>query len=184
MTGERTLPVSRDAAWHALNDLERLRAAIPGCEAILANANGGYDVAMNAAIGPVRARFKGTMTLADVEAPHRYTLRFESQGGQAGFARGEARIALEDGASSAQTTLRYVVAAQVGGRLAQVGSRLIDAAAAAMADQFFDRFVRELASLPQSPTAAAAAAAPGAPQPAKLGLWALVLRLLRHLHQK
>jgi carbon monoxide dehydrogenase subunit G len=186
MKGERPLPADRATAWKALNDVSVLQSSIPGCESLTVNASGGYDLAVNAAIGPVKARFKGTLTLADVEAPDRYTLRFESQGGPAGFARGEAHVSLEDGAAPQTTILRYVVAAQVGGRLAQVGSRLIDAAAAAMADQFFDAFARGLA--PLAPTAVAgpssAAVPAGSPPPARLGLWALFKSFLRRLFHK
>ena len=186
MKGERTLAAERATAWKALNDVSVLQASIPGCESLTVNAGGGYDLAVNAAIGPVKARFKGTLTLTDVEAPNRYTLRFESQGGQAGFARGQANVSLEDGAAPKTTILGYVVSAQVGGRLAQVGSRLIDAAAAAMADQFFDAFARGLASLTSTasagPTSAAARAT--SPSPARLGLWVLIKSFLRRLfHQ-
>jgi carbon monoxide dehydrogenase subunit G len=186
MKGERTLAADRATAWKALNDVSVLQASIPGCESLTVNASGGYDLAVNAAVGPVKARFKGTLALTDVEAPDRYTLRFESQGGPAGFARGEAHVSLEDGAAPQTTTLRYVVSAQVGGRLAQVGSRLIDAAAAAMADQFFDAFARGLASL--TPTASAgptSTATPGSsPPPARLSLWALIRSFLRRLFHR
>jgi carbon monoxide dehydrogenase subunit G len=171
MKGERTLPVDRASAWKALNDVHLLQTCIPGCESIVANAGGGYDLSINASIGPVKARFKGHMALTDVEEPNRYTLRFESQSGTAGFARGEARVSLEDGATRQSTCLRYVASAQVGGRLAQVGSRLIDAAAAFMSDQFFDNFARGLA--------AAAPAAP--PEPATVSAWALFVQFLRRL---
>ena len=158
MKGERLLPAGREQAWRALNDPEALKAAIPGCEAITANAAGGYDVLLNAAVGPVRARFKGTMTLADVDAPRSYTLRFEGQGGPAGFARGAARVSLED-QGAARSLLRYEVSAQVGGKLAQVGSRLIDATARKMADEFFQRF----GEVVQAGAAAPATAPPDAP---------------------
>jgi carbon monoxide dehydrogenase subunit G len=169
MSGERTLAVGRATAWAALNDVRLLQAAIPGCESIVASGDGGYDLAINAAIGPVKARFKGRMTLADIDAPRHYTIRFEGQGGQAGFARGDARITLEE-QGSRQTLLRYAVTAQVGGRLAQVGSRLIDAASAAMADQFFAAFSRLLGS----------GAAPAA-GPAKFRFWSLLAAFLRRL---
>jgi uncharacterized protein len=172
MTGERILPVDRAAAWRALNDPQLLARAIPGCESLVANAAGGYDLALTAAIGPVKARFKGSMTLADVVAPESYTIHFEGQGGTAGFARGEARVSLAE-AGERQTSLRYAVSAQVGGRLAQVGSRLIDAAAGAMADQFFGGFSALLAA----GGSATAAAAP----PARFGLWALLRAFLRRL---
>ncbi len=174
MKGERALPVDRATAWRALNDVRLLQGSIPGCESIVANASGGYDVAINAAIGPVKARFKGNMALTDVEAPSSYTIRFEGQGGPAGFARGEARVSLSE-VSARQTLMRYVVSAQVGGRLAQVGSRLIDAAAGAMADQFFGNFSQRLAS-----ESGAAVAVPSG----KLGLWALIRAFLRRLFGK
>ena len=172
MTGERMLPVDRATAWRALNDPQLLQRAIPGCESLTANAAGGYDLALTAAIGPVRARFKGSMQLADVVAPHSYTLRFEGQGGPAGFARGAAQVSLAE-ASAQQTSLRYRVSAQIGGRLAQVGSRLIDAAAGAMADQFFGSFSALLA--------APAGAAGPTPAVARVGLRALLRAFLRRL---
>jgi carbon monoxide dehydrogenase subunit G len=171
MTGERTLSVNRATAWAALNDVSVLQNTIPGCESIVASAPNEYDLVMNAAIGPVKARFKGHMTLADVEAPKQYTIRFEGQGGQAGFARGDAKVSLEE-RSSQQTLLRYAVTANVGGRLAQAGSRLIDAAAASMADQFFAAFSSQLSS--------AAAAAPP-PAPAKLSFWTLLKAFFKRL---
>jgi carbon monoxide dehydrogenase subunit G len=170
MKGERALPAGRDRAWQALNDPEALKGAIPGCESITANASGGYDVLINAVVGPVRARFKGTMTLADVAAPRSYTLRFEGQGGPAGFARGEARVSLEE-QTAMQSLLRYEVSAQVGGKLAQVGSRLIDAAAGAMADQFFTAFASQLANGP----------APATAGPARIGLWSMLRAMLARL---
>lgn len=155
MTGERTLTVDRATAWAALNDVNLLQDAIPGCESIVASAENEYDLVMSAAVGPVRARFKGRMTLADVDAPRKYTIRFDGQGGQAGFARGEARVSLDE-RGSRETLLRYAVTAQVGGRMAQAGSRFIDAAAASMADQFFaafsNRLSAETTAVPSEPT--------------------------------
>lgn len=171
MTGERTLPVDRATAWNALNDVQVLQASIPGCESVVATGDGSYELAVYAAIGPVKARFKGRMTLADVEAPQRYTIRFEGQGGAAGFARGEAKVSLDEQGSQ-QTLLRYAVNAQVGGRLAQIGSRLIDPAAGAMADQFFSAFSNHL-------KVGAAGAVPIGP--AKIGLWSLLKAFLRRL---
>jgi carbon monoxide dehydrogenase subunit G len=171
MTGERTLGVDRTTAWKALNDVQLLQASIPGCESLIATGAGMYDLAIYAAIGPVKARFKGHMALTDVEAPHRYTIRFEGQGGAAGFARGEAQVSLDEQGSQ-QTLLRYAVNAQVGGRLAQIGSRLIDPAAGAMADQFFGAFSSHL-------KAGGAGAAPSAA--AQLGFWSLLRAFLRRL---
>lgn len=170
MTGERTLTVNRATAWAALNDVKVLQNTIPGCESIVASAENQYDLVMSAAIGPVKARFKGRMSLTDIEAPVQYMIRFDGQGGQAGFARGEARVALDEQGGQ-QTLLRYAVTAQVGGRLAQAGSRLIDAAAASMADQFFAAFSSHL----NAETA-------GAPSgPTRRSLWALLRSFIKRL---
>jgi carbon monoxide dehydrogenase subunit G len=188
MTGERALPVDRATAWAALNDVAILQRSIPGCESIVATGENAYDLTMNAAIGPVKARFKGRMTLADVDPPNQYTIRFEGQGGQAGFARGDARVSLEE-QGGRQTLLRYAVKAQVGGRLAQVGSRLIDAAAGAMAEQFFGNFSGQLATVsePSTDSGAAADAAPQArvtPAPARLSVWAMLVGVIRRLFKR
>ena len=188
MTGERRLAADRPTAWSALNDINVLQSSIPGCESIVAAGENAYDLVMNAAIGPVKARFKGRMTLGDVEAPKQYTIKFEGQGGQAGFARGSARVALDE-QGSRETLLRYSVNAQVGGRLAQVGSRLIDAAAAAMADQFFGNFSSQLqAAASQAEAVSARVSAEtvpaAAPPPAKLGVWALLVATLRRLFKQ
>lgn len=176
MTGERLLPVDRATAWTALNDLEALKAATPGCESFVEVAPNEFDVAVNAAIGPVKARFKGRLRLADIDAPNAYTVKFDMQGGAAGFSRGEARVTLTDAAAH-QTTMRYTVHASVGGRIAQVGSRLVDAAAATMADRFFATFAAQLAE--KYPAAAGAAAPPPAARPPGLfaTLWAFLRRL-------
>jgi hypothetical protein len=146
LKGERRLPVPREEAWRALNDPERLRAAIPGCETIERTGEDAYRVVIVAALGPVRAKFNGTLKLEDVMPPERYTLRFEGQGGAAGFAKGSAQVALGD--EGAATLLSYAVNAQVGGRIAQVGQRLVDSAALKLADDFFAAFERGLAPAP------------------------------------
>ena len=170
MKGERPLAASCTRAFAALNDVELLARAVPGCESLVASGENTFEVVVNAAIGPVKAKFKGRMTLSDIEPPERYTIRFEAQGGQAGFARGDARVELVEQTANS-SVLHYAVKAQVGGRLAQVGSRLVDAAAAAMADQFFDAFSAQLGS--------AAEAEP--PPPVKLGFWKLLVAFLRRL---
>jgi carbon monoxide dehydrogenase subunit G len=134
---------------------------------------------MTAAIGPVKSRFKGTLEMADIDAPNRYTLKFDGSGGAAGFARGEARVDLA-AMSERETRLTYVANAHVGGKLAQVGSRLIDAAAGATADKFFEAFSAQLAAR----TAAAAGGAPAevrAPPPAGFSLWSLFVAFLKRL---
>jgi hypothetical protein len=138
MTGEQLITLPQEATWRALNDTTVLKACIPGCETIEQVSDTEYQLTMTAKVGPVSAKFKGKMTLSDVDAPHSYTLVFEGQGGVAGFAKGQADVRLtpEDEA----TKLGYSVKAMVGGKLAQVGSRLIDGVARKIAEQFFSAF--------------------------------------------
>lgn len=139
LTETHTLPVSQQRTWDALNDTEVLRACIPGCESIDPDGESAYVVALSAAVGPVKARFKGRMQLTDIDAPNSYSIVFEGQGGAAGFAKGNAHVSLEaDG--DAATKLSYTASAQVGGKLAQIGSRLVDGAARKIAGEFFKRF--------------------------------------------
>lgn len=133
------LPVSQQRAWEALNDTEILRASIPGCDSIEADGDNEYALSMSASVGPVKARFKGRMRLTDIDAPRTYTIVFEGRGGAAGFGNGNARVTLEPDGDDA-TTLTYTASAQVGGKLAQIGSRLVDGAAKKIAGEFFKRF--------------------------------------------
>lgn len=160
MTASRLLPVDRDSAWRALNDPERLKAAIPGCESMQRVGPDEYAAVVAASIGPVKARFRGKLAMSDVVAPERYTIRFEGQGGPAGFCKGSAEVRLAP--EGAKTRLDYQVSAQVGGRLAQAGQRLIDAAAAKLADDFFAAFGAQLAAgtAPPAPAVEPAAASP------------------------
>ena len=175
MNGEQLLPISRDRVWAALFDTEVLRATIPGCESVTDEGQGAYRVVVVAAVGPVKARFKGRLQQQDLEPPSRYTLSFEGDGGMAGFARGTAEVELSelDGAAG-HTRLTYRTQAQVGGRLAQIGSRLIDATAARMSAQFFQRLEQAIVA-PAAPVAAAdvEAAAPTVPASVAAGHIAL-----------
>ncbi|MBB5427531.1 hypothetical protein HDG40_005710 [Paraburkholderia sp. JPY158] len=138
-----TLPVAQQQTWDALNDTEILRACIPGCESIDPDGENAYLVTLSAAVGPVKARFKGRMQLTDIDAPNAYTIVFEGQGGAAGFAKGNTQVTLEaDG--DAATKLSYTAHAQVGGKLAQIGSRLVDGAARKIAGEFFKRLSAQL----------------------------------------
>ncbi|MGF6409342.1 CoxG family protein [Paraburkholderia sp. MM5482-R1] len=138
-----TLPVTQQQTWDALNDTEILRACIPGCESIDPDGENAYLVTLSAAVGPVKARFKGRMQLTDIDAPNTYTIVFEGQGGAAGFAKGNTHVTLEaDG--DAATKLSYTANAQVGGKLAQIGSRLVDGAARKIAGEFFKRLSAQL----------------------------------------
>ena len=142
LTGERKLPVGRGAAWKALNDPAVLVKCIPGGESLEKIGENEFAVVVVAALGPVRARFNGKLRVEDIVGPSSYTLRFEGQGGAAGFAKGTARVKLDDDVG--QAMLRYAVDAQVGGKIAQVGSRLIDSAALKLADDFFAAFEQHL----------------------------------------
>lgn len=138
MTGEQFIPQSQDVTWKALNDTAVLKACIPGCESIEQTGDNEYQLVMIAKVGPVSAKFKGKMTLSDIVAPQSYRLAFEGQGGVAGFAKGEASVHLS--AQDGGTKLAYAANAMIGGKLAQVGSRLIDGVAKKIAGEFFTAF--------------------------------------------
>ena len=143
--GEQMVPAGQRRTWQALNDPEVLRQCIPGCEAIVpAEEANAYRVDMAAKIGPVNARFKGKLRLLDIDAPRSYRLEFEGQGGAAGFGKGKAAVRLEPEGN--QTKLHYSVEASVGGKLAQVGSRLIESAARKLSEEFFGKFNKVLAA--------------------------------------
>jgi carbon monoxide dehydrogenase subunit G len=162
MNGSRTVPADIDTTWRALNDPEVLKACIPGCESVERVSDNEYRLTMTARVGPVSARFTGRIVLADLVAPTSYTLSFEGQGGAAGFAKGESRVTLS--ANDPGTRIDYQVKSQVGGKLAQIGSRLVDGAAAKVADDFFARFVDRLggpAAVDADATKLSGAAVPG-----------------------
>jgi carbon monoxide dehydrogenase subunit G len=154
MTNSRTIAAPPSAVWEGLNDPETLKACLPGCESFERIDDSTFKAALSAKIGPVSAKFGGTMRIMQSTPPMGYTLRFEGQGGAAGFANGEALVTLSP-VEPHSTLLAYNVKAQVGGKLAQIGSRLIDGAAAKLADDFFARFSERLA-----PAAAEAAMVP------------------------
>jgi carbon monoxide dehydrogenase subunit G len=142
MTGSQLIPLPQQAVWEGLNDPAVLKASIPGCDTIERVSDTEYRIGMTAAVGPVKAKFNGKLLLADLNPPHSYTLSFEGSGGAAGFGKGGAQVALAP--EGAGTKLSYKASAQVGGKLAQVGSRLIDGVARKMADEFFTRFNEKL----------------------------------------
>ncbi len=156
LANTRIVPAPPSAVWAALNDPAILKECLPGCESLERAGENAFQAVMATRVGPVSARFTGRVTMSDIDPPNAYTLHFEGQGGAAGFARGEARITLApDG--DRQTSLHYAAKAQVGGKLAQIGSRLVDGAAAKMTDDFFTRFVDRVGA-PAAETPAAAAA--------------------------
>jgi len=162
MTGEQLIPAAQAEVWRGLNDPEVLKACISGCESIERLSDTEYAVVTTAAIGPVKARFRGKLLLADLAPPNSYSLFFDGQGGAAGFGKGSARVSLA--AEGAETRLSYAVKAQVGGKLAQIGSRLIDGVAKKLADDFFTAFNQKMAgpvaAAPERPAVAAPGAAP------------------------
>lgn len=143
MSGERRIPAARQAVWEALNDPAILKASIPGCETLERVGDDELKAAASVRIGPITARFNGKVRLSDLDPPNGYTISGEGQGGVAGFAKGGAQVRLMD-AEAGATLLSYTVNAQVGGKIAQLGARLIDATAKSMADQFFDRFAAQV----------------------------------------
>lgn len=149
MSGERRIAAPRQAVWDALNDTEMLKLCIPGCESL--ERTGEHDLKATAAvkIGPIAARFTGLVHLTDLNPPTSYRISGEGQGGVAGFAKGGADVRLSD--DGAGTLLNYDVKAQVGGKIAQLGARLIDATSKQMADLFFDRFTAMLATPAPTP---------------------------------
>jgi uncharacterized protein len=138
MTGERRLPAPREVVWAALNDSEVLKQSIPGCEEIQKLSDTEMTARVAAKVGPVSAKFTGNVVLSDLDPPAGYTISGEGKGGVAGFAKGGAKVRLEPDGDG--TIMRYEVSASVGGKLAQIGARLIDATAKKMADDFFSRF--------------------------------------------
>lgn len=142
MTGEQRIPAARVDVWRALNDPDILAKCIPGCQSLERTADDTLAATVIAKVGPVKAKFKGNLTLDDIVEPESYTIAGEGSGGVAGFAKGSAAVRLaEDGED---TVLSYSVKAQVGGKLAQIGSRLVDSAARKMADKFFSAFAAEM----------------------------------------
>jgi hypothetical protein len=162
MTGEVRLPAPRETVWRALNDPEILKQSIPGCDEIQKLSDTEMTARVSARVGPVSAKFSGKVLLSNLDPPNGYTISGEGQGGVAGFAKGGAQVSLKDD-DGGGTMLSYKVQAQVGGKLAQIGSRLIDATARKMADEFFTRFVAAVSAGASAPAEAAPGAAPEPP---------------------
>lgn len=161
MKDSRVIRASREAVWNHLNSAESLAAAIPGCEELTGSPQEGFAATVKAKVGPVRATFKGAVTLSDINPPESYTITGEGKGGVAGFAKGGAKVELAEHADG--TELTYEVEAKVGGKLAQLGSRIVDGFARKMADEFFENFqeVIEGPPEPEDDTPAGETAKPG-----------------------
>ena len=154
--GQQVIPASRDAVWKALNDPIVLKACLPGCESVEQTSPEEFRVAIKAVIGPLRARFQGVLKISDAQPPESCVMHFEGQGGAIGFGKGSAQVRLRE--TPEGTELSYDAKALVGGKLAQVGSRLIDSVVKKMSDDFFKAFQLQLAP-PASPAPAQAVAA-------------------------
>jgi uncharacterized protein len=161
MIGERRIPAPRDIVWAALNNPAVLKAAIPGCNGLEMTSDTTMAATATVKIGPVTARFAGKVTLSDIDPPSGYTITGEGQGGVAGFAHGGAKVRLAE-VDANSTILAYDVRAQVGGKLAQLGTRMVDATAKQMADTFFDRFTAEVTRRATSTSASTVEAPPSA----------------------
>jgi len=163
-SGEYRIEAPRETVWRALNDPEVLRQSIPGCQEIDKESDTTFSAKVKARLGPVSATFKGRVTLSDLDPPNGYTISGEGQGGVAGFAKGGAKVRLEDAAGGA-TTLRYTAEGQVGGKLAQIGARLVEGSARKIADDFFGTF-NTIVSASAASAAAATVPPPIQPEPA------------------
>jgi hypothetical protein len=149
LSGSRIIEADRATIWERLNDAETLKACIPGCTELTGNPEDGFEAVVKQKVGPVKATFKGKVSISAVVADESYTLTGEGTGGVAGFARGSAAVTLSDAAEGG-TELVYNVDAKVGGKIAQLGSRLIGGFARKMADQFFERFQNEVERPPET----------------------------------
>ena len=148
LTGSRQINAPRSEVWEALNDPDVLKACIPGCTEMTRDENGGFTAVVTQKVGPVKATFKGAVTLSDIVVQESYTISGEGKGGAAGFAKGGAAVRLEDFETG--TKLSYVVEAKIGGKLAQLGSRVVGGVAKKLADKFFENFSNAVA--PAEPT--------------------------------
>ena len=178
MTGERRIAAPRQTVWQGLNDPAVLRDSIPGCEKLEKLSATEMNATAAVKVGPMSGRFSGKVQLADIDPPNGYTISGEGQGGVLGFAKGGAKVRLNDDGGG--TLLSYEVHAQVGGKLAQLGARLIDATAKNMADAFFDNFAARVAPAAPAPSAPGAEVAhqvlPPARGPQPISVFALIPR--------
>jgi hypothetical protein len=153
MTGEQRIAAPRQDVWEALNDPEVLKACIPGCQTLEKVSDTEMKATVTLAVGPVKASFNGNVTLSEIDAPTSYVISGQGSGGVAGFAKGQARVNLADDGDA--TLMTYVVKADVGGKLAQLGGRLIDATAKKLAGEFFQKFGEIVGPQPEAGASAA-----------------------------
>ena len=163
MTGEHRIPAPRQQVWEALNDAEVLAACIPNCQGVEKISDTEFKATVSLKVGPVRAKFGGKITLSDLDPPASFSINGEGQGGAAGFAKGGAQVTLDEEEDA--TVLRYQAQASVGGKLAQIGSRLVDTAAKQIAGQFFEAFVAHMTAAAETAALAAAEQPAASPPP-------------------
>jgi carbon monoxide dehydrogenase subunit G len=174
MTGEQLIALPQQRVWEALNDPAVLKACIPGCESMEKVSDNEYRVVMSATVGPVKAKFSGKLLLSDLKPPNSYALAFEGSGGAAGFGKGSSTVTLSP--AEGGTRLAYTAHATVGGKLAQVGSRLIDGVARKMADEFFAKFKQALVPAPTTSPATGSDAGSVTPTArSRVPVWAWVV---------
>jgi carbon monoxide dehydrogenase subunit G len=180
LQGERLIPATVAQTWEALNNPETLKACIAGCESLERTGDDAFTALVAVKVGPVSAKFKGKLQMTNIQAPHSYTINFDGQGGAAGFGKGSADVALTDEAGQAR--LKFVAKAQVGGKMAQIGSRLIDAAAGKIAEDFFTAFEAKLTEMYPAPVGAtvpvAAEVSAPAPDNTRLIWWVASVALV------
>jgi carbon monoxide dehydrogenase subunit G len=152
MAGERLISATKETVWKALNNAEILKASIPGCESLEVTSENEMTATVAVKLGPISAKFAGRVMLSDIDPPNGYRLSGEGKGGPAGFAKGAAKVRLAQMPDG--TMLNYTMEAQVGGKIAQLGARLIDTAAKSIADQFFTKFVEQVQAITAQPQAA------------------------------
>lgn len=175
MQGSRALAITQQQAWDALNNPAVLKTCIPGCDKVESTGPNQYAVGVAVKIGPVAAKFSGKITLSDINPPNSYTITFDGQGGAAGFGKGNSQVSLAPSQEGSGCVLSYTVHASVGGKIAQLGQRLIDGVAKSMAEDFFKRFDDEMQRQHPEAYAAAAKVEAASPPPAagaKVPAWA------------
>ncbi len=175
MQGSRALAITQQQAWDALNNPAVLKTCIPGCDKVESTGPNQYAVGVAVKIGPVAAKFSGKITLSDINPPNSYTITFDGQGGAAGFGKGNSQVSLAPSQEGSGCVLSYTVHASVGGKIAQLGQRLIDGVAKSMAEDFFKRFDDEMQRQHPEAYAAAAKVEAASPAPAagaKVPAWA------------
>lgn len=169
LSGARVIAADRMTVWAALNDADVLKACIPGCQELTGSPEEGFEATVVQKVGPVKATFKGAVSLSDIVEGESYTIAGEGKGGAAGFAKGGAKVRLADAGGG--TELTYDVEAKVGGKLAQLGSRIIDGFAKKMADQFFENFQEQVEGPKEAPEPAPADDDGGAPKGGEKKSW-------------